>query len=636
MKPFALILLCISSYYCQAQIIFTYGTKQVGKPEFLKAYHRNGGTTASADDYREYLDLYIKYKLKVQAAYDMKLDTAASQKKELLEYRLQLADSYTGVDSISDKLIQEEFARSQKDIQVGMIYIPVSSASIADSVASAKRTIQEAYDELTRGADFQHVAARYSRDPNVSVNKGNIGYITAFVLPYAIETELYGTPKGGFTKPFKTKSGWLILKNLDERPAAGRVQVSQILIGYPSDDGETAKLHAKKLADSLYSILKNGTDFKKLAEKFSHDLFSYQEGGLLPAFGSGTYDVSFEREAFALQNAGDISKPFQTINGFHILRLEKKFPVPKTMDSAGYDMVLQQIQSGDRADWIKEEANKMLKAKTKFKESAIDKKKIEKHTVAISENPRTATGVLSSTQVLFTIGVKPFTVAEYNRYLKKLIANDDMSGDPYQRFVEQSMKEQFALTLSKMNTSYKQQLSEFKDANLLFAAMQRKVWNAANDDTSGVRAFYTKNRSKYTWEQSADALILTAATPEIAESFKQKLQKTPAMWRALVDSIPGMQADSGRYELGQVPVADRTAFSEKLITSNQPIENSTAVNFGYIIKLYPGGDIKSFEDARGQVISDYQGFLEEKWISQLKKKYPVKINDDVVRSLASD
>ena len=81
-----------------------------------------------------------------------------------------------------------------------------------------------------------------------------------------------------------------------------------------------------------------------------------------------------------------------------------------------------------------------------------------------------------------------------------------------------------------------------------------------------------------------------------------------------------LQADSGRYELGQIPVAHRTAFTEKLITSNQKIENSTAVNFGYIIKLYPAGESKSFDDARGQVISDYQSHLEEKWISELKKK----------------
>jgi len=130
-------------------------------------------------------------------------------------------------------------------------------------------------------------------------------------------------------------------------------------------------------------------------------------------------------------------------------------------------------------------------------------------------------------------------------------------------------------------------------------------------------------------------LIFTAANADIATSFKVELEKNALQWRELLENTPGIQADSGRFELGQIPVADRTVFSEKLITSNQPVENSTMVNFGYVIRLYPAGDLKSFDDARGQVISDYQSYLEEKWISELKKKYPVKINEEVVRSLAT-
>src|SRR6478735_10559422 len=109
MKSLTLIVFCITSVYCQAQVLFSYGTRPVTKTEFLNAYHKNGSSSSSADEYREYLDLYSRYKLKVQAAYDMKLDTLSAQKKELAEYKIQLADSYTGADSISNKLIEEEF-----------------------------------------------------------------------------------------------------------------------------------------------------------------------------------------------------------------------------------------------------------------------------------------------------------------------------------------------------------------------------------------------------------------------------------------------------------------------------------------------------------------------------------------------
>src|SRR6478736_7400066 len=104
MKTFALFIFCISTLYCQSQVLFTYGIRPVTKSEFLKAYHKNGSPTASDADYREYLDLYSKYKLKVQAAYDMKLDTTSAQKKDLAEYKIQLVDSYNGADSINNKL----------------------------------------------------------------------------------------------------------------------------------------------------------------------------------------------------------------------------------------------------------------------------------------------------------------------------------------------------------------------------------------------------------------------------------------------------------------------------------------------------------------------------------------------------
>jgi peptidyl-prolyl cis-trans isomerase SurA len=60
--------------------------------------------------------------------------------------------------------------------------------------------------------------------------------------------------------------------------------------------------------------------------------------------------------------------------------------------------------------------------------------------------------------------------------------------------------------------------------------------------------------------------------------------------------------------------------------------DGTAV-FAKILTLYPGRQQRSFTDARGLVISDYQNYLEEKWVNQLKEKYPVKVNQKVLQSL---
>jgi peptidyl-prolyl cis-trans isomerase SurA len=105
-------------------------------------------------------------------------------------------------------------------------------------------------------------------------------------------------------------------------------------------------------------------------------------------------------------------------------------------------------------------------------------------------------------------------------------------------------------------------------------------------------------------------------------------------WREIMNENPAsVQADSGRFELGQIPVVERTAFSEGLITLPVINKNDGTTVFAKIIKLYPGGQQRNFEEARGNVINDYQAYLEQKWITQLKKKYPVKVNDKALQSL---
>ena len=70
-----------------------------------------------------------------------------------------------------------------------------------------------------------------------------------------------------------------------------------------------------------------------------------------------------------------------------------------------------------------------------------------------------------------------------------------------------------------------------------------------------------------------------------------------------------------------------------MITEPLVNENDGTATFVKILKLYPDNQQRNFEEARGQVINDYQIFLEEKWIEQLKKKYPVKINEKIFQSL---
>jgi peptidyl-prolyl cis-trans isomerase SurA len=125
---------------------------------------------------------------------------------------------------------------------------------------------------------------------------------------------------------------------------------------------------------------------------------------------------------------------------------------------------------------------------------------------------------------------------------------------------------------------------------------------------------------------------VSAASERIAKEAAQQL-KAGKDWKQIVDdNNPQLQADSGRYELKQLPV-DKIKIAEGFISD--PVVNSAdgTASFVKILKLYPANQPRNFEEARGLVINDYQNLLEEKWLLQLKKKYPVKINEQVFQSI---
>ena len=105
-------------------------------------------------------------------------------------------------------------------------------------------------------------------------------------------------------------------------------------------------------------------------------------------------------------------------------------------------------------------------------------------------------------------------------------------------------------------------------------------------------------------------------------------------WKKIADeSNNTIQTDSGRYELTQIALAENIRPAPGMIT---PISVSTTdgtAGFIKIIKLHSANEQRTFDEARGLVINDYQNILEEKWIEELKKKYPLKVDEKVFQSL---
>ncbi|HEY4148159.1 MAG TPA: peptidylprolyl isomerase, partial [Chitinophagaceae bacterium] len=300
MKQTLTVLLVLATMGIQSQTLFTYGKNSVSKEEFLRAYNKNPSTANANTEkaYRDYLDLYIRFKLKVAAGYEARLDTLHTQTAELQNFRGQIAESFMNDENSLKYLVDEAFRRSQQDLRLSYIYIPFKD----DDTSGALKKARDAWQQLKGGADFGTVAETFSADPAVHSTKGDMGYITVFTLPYDLETLAYNTPKGAFSAPFRNKSAYIILKTTDVRPAAGRLQAKQILLAFKPGADDAEKQRMARLADSIYTALRGGASFTEMVNKYSNDNISYHAEGLMPEFGVGRYSADFESAVFALPN----------------------------------------------------------------------------------------------------------------------------------------------------------------------------------------------------------------------------------------------------------------------------------------------------------------------------------------------
>jgi len=622
-----------------SQAVFTYGKNAVTKDEFVRAFNKN--PTANADrkkSLKEYLDLYINFKLKVQAAFDAGLDKDATQQFELQNFKKQMADNVINDEANVKALVKEAFDRSQKEIHLQQVFIEVPQNT---DTTEAYKKIQSAYKQLKEGKEFAEVAQEFANDEATKQSKGDIGFITVFTLPYDIENKVYNLKSNSFSAPVKTKAGYHIFKNAGERKSLGSRRVAQILITVPPNASVEDNNLASRKADSLYNLLKKGTDFGALAATVSNDLSSSNNRGELPEFTTGTYNANFEDVAFSLKTNGDISKPFQTEYGYHILKLlEAKPALSNLNDPVTFASLQEKVTKDNRLELSKKELIQKKLALINYKPSVFktDDLYIFTDSALQNINPVAVKGINGSTPI-FSFARQNIKASDWVKFVKgsratSYLTNKDRYRELYKEFITAAADEYYRNNMDLYNADYSRQVKEFKEANLLFGIMEKNVWGKANTDTSNLLQYYNQHKSKYIWPASADVVIVTCNSEKQAHEIQQKLKDNVNNWRQITgNNGTDVAADSGRYELGQLPVVDRTNFTPGLITAPVKNLNDGTYTFNCIVKMYNEPGQRSYDDARGMVISDYQQVLEEKWIAELKKKYPVKVNQGIFQSI---
>ncbi|MCA1758328.1 MAG: peptidylprolyl isomerase, partial [Bacteroidales bacterium] len=312
-------------------VLITIDKTEITRQEFERIYRKNNQNLLEQSDIKspkDYLDMYINFKLKVVEAMDLKMDTSKAFLDELAGYRKELAAPYLTDMQYDEKLIKELYQRMKTEVNASHILLRLPENATPEQEQSVLAKINIIREEILNGRDFNDAAAEYSEDPSAKNNGGNLGYFTAFQMVTPFENAAFTTPAGEISKPFRSSFGFHLLEVHDVRENQGEIQVAHIMKMFPQGEPHFDKNQLKTEIDSIYREILNGADFAEMAKKHSDDKRSAAQGGEMPWFSAGRMIPEFSEPAFALKNIGDISKPVETAFGFHIIKKTGQKPVP--------------------------------------------------------------------------------------------------------------------------------------------------------------------------------------------------------------------------------------------------------------------------------------------------------------------
>lgn len=544
-------------------VLLRIGDETVTVSEFEEIYRKNNveSEVAESKSPREYLDMYINFRLKVKEAKAQGMDTVSDFVEELSGYRDQLAQQYLVDNEVTEELIEEAWERSQYDIRASHILLNLNEHAPPEDTLAVYEAIMDARRRILEGESFDAVAREVSDDPSARDseatanrparpgNGGDLGYFTVFNMVYPFETAAYNTPVGEISMPFRTQFGYHILKVTNRLPAMGQARVAHIMLMAPQGTDEEELKEKEELIFELHEKLEAGADFGELVAEYSEDRRSAQQDGEMPPFTVNRMVPQFIEAIHHLDEPGDISEPVRTDFGWHIIRLIEK-DTPPSYERA-YSDLKRKVEQGARSELGRDLVIDRLKDEYELQENR-DALKAFYDIVdgSIFENEWDVSKASHLDNTLAEFGEQTLTQKDFAAYLDE----NQRSENPidvshyiqmkYNRFLDDEILAYEDDHLEEKYPEFKEIMNEYHDGMLLFEITDEKVWSKAAADTTGLKTFYDE-RAGHQYQEPLDEI-------------------------------------------------------------------------------------------RGTVIADYQNYLEEQWLEELREKYDVWINREALGRLSDD
>jgi len=634
----------------QNVVVATVGGDNITLDEFNTMFAKsNGGKDSSqkatADDREKFLDLYVKFKLKVKDAYAKGYQNSPDVQSELQDYKKNLAVTMLIENKITQPAIRRMYDRRLYEVRSSHILLQMApKATPADTLKLYEKAMK-IIDSLKAGVPFETLALNNSQDPAVAINKGDLNFTVAGRMVPEFEDAIFNAPAGTVIPyPIRTQFGYHIIKVTDRQPNPGSVHVSHIFKRLTPKSTPQDSAKAMKDMETVVDSLKHGGKFADLARAFSEDR-AKDRGGDIGFIDRGRTVKEFDDAAFKLK-PGEVSPIVKSQFGLHLIYVTEVKPVPSFENSEKdlrntFQQRFFQPEYNAYVEKLKKEYNfAELVAGNDAWTSSLDSTKTTMSDTWDSSFSASARG-----KVWFTFAGQKITVdsvihlVKEDKTLQGLSLGvhatttriiDKISSDLLIAYKAESLEPEYP--------EFEKTIKEYEEGSVLFKAEQNEVWNKITLGDSALHVFFNNNRSMFTWPDRVSFQEIFVPTDSVSKVVSFLLKKEKLPFDSVAANFNARQATKQKNGVWGLTAVTTNALSQKAWTMNVgemseffPYENGFSIV--KVLEKVPAGE-KTFSEAGSELASAYQDSeskrLENEWYESLLKKYPVVVHKELV------
>ena len=624
------------------------GGEQLTLTQFEDKYAKyNGGwekaSSASMEEKESFLDLLVKFQLKVREARARGLDRDSSIQAELSTYRETIATTYVIEKDLVEPALKEMYTRRRMEVRASHVLFRVADDASPEDTAKAYARALEVLGKV-RPDNFDSLAVAFSEDPSVAQNKGDLGFFTGGRMVPEFENAAYAMPIGTvLPAPVRTRFGYHVLKVTAKQESKGPVQISHILKRFSQDQSDS--LAVRDSVEQIMKALRGGLDFAAAAQQYSDDPSSSSRGGAIGAYDRTRLPLDIADLLYSTP-VESVTVPVRQPYGYHIFKVTGFTGVP------GFPELERELrQQYQQGRYNKDYENYLHGLRSRYN-LTYNIPVMNQFTHAFDSTANASTEGWSDTlsgtlrtQVLYSYSGKSVTVQqtvdriESSEEFKSQRLTPVNLEDMVRRLSDAKLLDEHVRNAPERFPQFAEIMKEYEEGILLYRIEQDEVWGKVVVTDSVLHDYYRQTETKYQWPVRVRFAEISVRSDSVANALYDRL-------RAGEDFAALAKQYSERKEYqeagGQWPLQAASA-SELSSKAFSMVDDSIAPPFLYrgkwsILKGL-GRDsarAKTFEEALPEVRSAYQEYAskkrEQEWVDELKVQYGVVIRREALEN----